>query len=102
MSSRLQEETARLSGGERVQRRVCPACGMGVDDPALDRCPLCFYDLDAAPPERDVVVMPDSGSAPEATLAPTGRPRLSALDVAIALLPLVVLLVVLFVALSQK
>lgn len=84
--------------GERGFMRACPACGMGVDDPSLEHCPLCFYDLAASPPEGSEPVVLDGDSVPD----PTPIRLISGLDVAIAVLPLVVLLVILFVAISEK
>ena len=95
----LASEAPQATGGERAFPRVCPACGMGVDDASLEQCPLCFYDLAAPPPATSEAAVLERESTPAPT---TEGPNLSGLDVAIALLPLVVLLVILFVAISEK
>ena len=94
----LAREAPQWTGGERAFPRACPACGMGVDDPSLEQCPLCFYDLAAPPPETSEPVIPEGESPPD----PIRDRPISGLDIAIALLPLVVLLVILFLAISEK
>ena len=86
-----------------AEPRRCPACGMGIDDSSLELCPLCFYDLDGAPPEG----FDDgpSASAPSAGVAASrvsGRGGPCALDAVIAAIPLIVLILVLVVALIER
>ena len=96
--STLAREALQATARESAFPTVCPACGMGVDDLSLERCPLCFYDLGAPPPETSETVISESS-----TLATTAHlSTLSGLDILMALLPLLVLLVILFLAVSEK
>ena len=89
-----------------LEPRLCPACSMGIDDSALELCPLCFYDLDGPRPEAsfdDRPLEPETSVAealPARRVSVGGGP--SSLDVLIAVVPLIVLIVVLAVALIER